>query len=61
MQTRISYISSGEKKRTIDGQQEKLGWKSKQFEWERDVGQRVCKQQKREGSSWKGQVKGLEV
>lgn len=32
--------------------------KSKQCEWE-DLGQRMHKQQKREGSSYKGLVKGL--
>lgn len=59
MQARISYISWGEKKRTNDGQQEKAGWKSKQHEWEGDVGQGMRKQEQREGSSWKGRVKGL--
>lgn len=51
MQTRISYINCGEKERTNDGQQEKVGWKSKQHDWEEDVGQGVCKHEKRKGSS----------
>lgn len=59
MQARISYINCGEKERTNDGQQEKVGWKSKQCEWEGDVGQGVCKQQQRQGSFWKGQAKEL--
>lgn len=58
MQVRISYANCGEKERTNNGQKEKVGLKSKQCEWERDVGQGWYKQQKREGSSWKGQVKG---
>jgi len=58
-QDRISYINCEEKERTSDGQQKKVGWKSKQCEWEGDAGHGVCKQQQREGSSWKGQIKGL--
>lgn len=36
-----------------------MGWKSKQCEQEVDVGQGLCKQHNREGSTWKGQGKGL--